>query len=346
MTTKRFLPGALLLVLTAGPATAQYGSNYSTSSSQYSDLIPSVAPYEQEPAQSLDAAMPPGRPSAAMTTPLDRVASPVRMASNFDPAPFATLTGQPPVPPQATLGIPKGSYPNPYEEDVPGCCGPVGGFGRIGEEVYTQTGVSIPFGRGDFVHRLEVGWMVGAGGRSLFFNPEHDAAWVAELGWNFQYNRGNQNSPTELNVRQPNTTNSTTGVVTAVPDVLTNVLVRDVISNNFTFALGRDWWIYGPGATGKEQSWNLRLGALVGGSYGTAHIDEEPYYNQTGYFRRQAVTHGIFLDFHAEWEMPLGAVILFSGIHLQYGYDWTNIAPPFPSDIQTANILVSAGFRF
>lgn len=350
MTTKRFLPGALLLVLTAGPAAAQYGGSYPTPPPrQYADLIPSVAPYEQEPTPSADPLMPPGRPAAAMTTPLDRVTAPVQMVSNADPAPFATLTGQPPVPPlppQAATGIPLGSYPNPYQTDCPGCCGPVGGCGRIGTEVYVNTGVIIPFGAGDFVHRLETGWMVGAGGSSLFFNTAHDAAWVAQLGWNFTYNRGDQNSPTELNVRQPSTTNSTTGQTTANPDILTNVIVRDIIANNVTLALGRDWWIYGQGATGLEQSWNLRIGALIGGSYGTAHVDEVPYFNQTGYFRRQGVTDGIFFDFHAECEMPLGAVICFGGIHLQYAYTWTNIAPPFAGDIQNINILVSAGFRF
>jgi hypothetical protein len=352
MTTKRFLPGVLLVVLTAGPATAQqYGSNPYPAPRQYTDLIPSVAPYEPDPSIPSNpfppsgSMMPPGRPAAAAnSTVLDRVTAPIRLVGGDDASPFATLTGQPPSPGQS-LGIPKGSYPNPESGDAPGCCGPLGGDGRIGTEVYVNNGVSIPFGAGDFVHRLELGWMVDAGGRTLFFNQSHDAAWVADLGVSYQYNRGNQWSGTELNVRQPQTTNATTGAVVNQPDILTNVIVRDIDRTTFNFAFGRDWWIWGPGATGVENNWNLRVGGEVGGRYGTAHVDLVPVADPFGYFRRQGVTHGIFFDVHANVEVPLGTVILFAGVAIQYGYDWTNIAPPYAGDIQNANVLLTAGFR-
>lgn len=290
--------------------------------------------------------MPPGRPAAAMnSTSLDRVTAPIRPVAGEDASPFTVLTGQPQLPVQS-LNVPQGSYPNQDYSDSPGCCGPLGRDGPIDYEVYADTGPTIPFGAGDFAHRLELGWMVGAGGRTLFFNPNRDAAWIIDLGVSYQYNRGNQWSSTFLDVRQPNTTNATTGAIEKQPDILTNVIVRDIDRTNFNFALGRDWWVWGPGASDAEKTWNLRVGGLVGGRYGTAHVDLVPVDDPFGYFRRQGVTHGLFLEVHANIEVPLGSVILFSGVQLQYGYDWTNIAPPYAGDIQNANVLLTAGFRF
>jgi hypothetical protein len=291
--------------------------------------------------------LPLGRPAAAAnSTALDRVTTPIRTVSGEESSPFTTLTGQPPVPGQATVGLPPGTYPNPYQIDGPGCCGPVGHDGRIGQEVYVNTGPTIPFGYGQFVHRLEVGWMVDFGERSLFFNANHDAAWVFDLGGSYQYNRGNQWSALNLDVRQANTTNSTTGAVTKNPDILTNVVVRDIDRTNFNYAIGRDWWFWGQGATGLEKDWNLRVGGSIGGRWGTAHVDLVPTAEATGYFRRQNTTEGIFFELHANVEVPLGTVILFGGVQVQYGYDWTNLAPPIAGDIQNVNVLLCTGIRF
>ena len=64
------------------------------------------------------------------------------------------------------------------------------------------------------------------------------------------------------------------------------------------------------------------------------------------YFRRQNVFEGLFVEVHANLEVPLGSVIWFGGIQVQYGYDWTNLAPPFPGDIQSINCMIHTGFRF
>jgi len=353
MTTKRFLPGVLLLVLTAGPATAQYMPNPYPAPRPYSDLIPSVAPYGQDPGMQTNqypmpgTVLPPGRPAAAMSsTGLDRVVTPIQHVAGEDSSPFTTLTGQPLPPPQQIMSVPKGSYPGPTDSDLLGCCGPMGHDGRIGQEFYLDTGPTIPFGNGQFVHRLEVGWMVGGGGRTLFFNQDHTAAWTADLGVSYQYNRGNQVSALNLDVRQPNTSDPTTGATVKQPDVLTNVIVRDIDRTNFNYAFGRDWWLWGPGATGAEKSWNLRVGYEIGGRWGTAHVDLVPTANPFGYFRRQNTTLGMFLELHSDFEVPLGSMIFFTGVQVQYGYDWTNLAPPVPGDIQSINVLLRAGLRF
>jgi hypothetical protein len=348
----------MLVLLTACPAVAQYGTPYTAAGTryaapkQYSDIIPSVAPdpgegaVVAEPAFLPDPTMPPGRPPAAVSSAEDRLASPVRSIAADDPTPFSTLTGQRMMAPLPTqFGAPLGSYPGPGYNDNPNCCGPVGRNGPIGYELYLDTGPSFAFGAGDFAHRLETGWMVNGGGRTFLFNPARDAAWSIDLGLSFQYNRGNQVSPTFLDVRQPNTTDAA-GQVIHVPDVLTKLYIRDLDRTNFNFGIGRDWWLWGPGATGAEDDWNVRVGGLVGGRWGTAHVNEVPTADPFGYFRRQDVTHGFFVELHANFEVPMGSVIWFGGLKVQYGYDWTNIAPPFAGDIQSINLLLSTGFRF
>jgi hypothetical protein len=64
----------------------------------------------------------------------------------------------------------------------PGCCGPVGGNGPVQMEIYLQSGLDFPFSDGVFGHTLKgAGWIIQGGGRTLFFNPEQDAAWVVDL---------------------------------------------------------------------------------------------------------------------------------------------------------------------
>jgi len=345
MTTKRFLAGVLLLVLAAGPANAQYMGNPYPAPRPYTDLIPSVAPSGQDPGILIgqpvipDGGYPPGRPPTAMSPTIQRV-------GGQDSSPFATLTGQPLQSAPTNVSIPKGSYPGPEDMDLAGCCGPTGRHGWIGEEVYLDTGPTIPFGNGQFVHRLELGWMVGGGGRTLFFNQTHDAAWTADLGVSYEYNRGNQWSAINLDVRQPNTTDPTTNAILKQPDILTNVIVRDIDRTTFNFAFGRDWWLWGQGATGTENNWNLRTGAELGGRWGTAHVDLVPTADATGYFRRQNAITGVFVELHSNLEVPLGSVILFAGVKVQWGYDFTNLAPPVPGDISSINVLLTAGFRF
>jgi hypothetical protein len=73
----------------------------------------------------------------------------------------------------------------------PGCCGPVGGCGPIQEEIYLQSGLDFPFSDGVFGHTLKKdGWVIQGGGRTLFFNPEQDAAWVADISISNVHDQG------------------------------------------------------------------------------------------------------------------------------------------------------------
>jgi hypothetical protein len=109
----------------------------------------------------------PGGPSALLSTP----------TTHPGDAPPAIDQPSPPIPGQAA---------NLCLSDwiigaQPGCCGPVGGNGPIQMEIYLETGVAFPFSDGVFGHTLQPGWSIQGGGRSLFFNPEQDAAWVVDL---------------------------------------------------------------------------------------------------------------------------------------------------------------------
>jgi hypothetical protein len=288
--------------------------------------------------------MPLGRPAAAMSvspTALDRVTSPVRQASGDQPAdPVGTLTGQPMQ--QAGPAYPPGSYPSPYYTDGPGCCGPMGRNGRIGSEVYLYTGMTWALGEGRLARELHTGIMAGGGGASLFFNREHDAAWIIDVGVSYQYNPGSRDNFQNIFLRQP----PIAGTNTKQPDVLTSVAIRGLDRTNFNYAIGRDWWLWGPGSTGLENGWNLRVGGLLGGRWGTAHVDMIPQDDPTGYARRQGVTYGVFLAPRATVEIPLGSTILFGGVRTEWGYDWMNLVPPYQGNLHNINFVFTVGLRF
>lgn len=303
--------------------------------------------------------MPPGRPYAATVMPpsrpfatpaataLDRVTAPIQPASDEPTDPVGTLTGQPSVPPYQAMGLPPGSYPSPYFTDGPGCCGPLGRDGRIGYELYMYTGPTWALGEGEFTRRLQTGWMVGGGGRSLLFDASHTAAWVLDLGLSYQYNRGEIDDPLTVDIRRPPLRNDFTGQVIPQADVRARAVVRALHRTNFNFGIGRDWWLWGPGSTGLETGRNLRVGALIGGRWGTSHVDLEPIdVAGTPYSRRQNVTKGVFLAAHGTVEIPMGTWIWFAGLRTEWGYDWTNVIPPLNGNIHNLNLLLTAGVRF
>jgi hypothetical protein len=271
------------------------------------------------------------------------------------PDPYGTLTSQPSTTtPSPGTGpgqqLPAGSYVIPGYTDYPGCCNPLGG-GHLAYELYMMTGPNFIGGNGPLTDRLETGWIVQGGGRSLFFNRTNDAAWVLDLGLSYQYNRGRQNDPVDLFVRQAPTQNTVTGLVSKQPDLFLSTNLRALHRTAFNYAIGRDWWFSGPAAPGLEHGWNFRFGVDVGGRWGTEHVDLD-LLGTTGpfgsplYARRQGVFHGVYLSGHISWEVPVGGWIWFTGLRGQWGYDWGNVVPPLNGDVQNANLLMTTGIRF
>jgi hypothetical protein len=124
----------------------------------------------------------------------------------------------------------------------------MGANGRIAHDVYFWTGMSTPFGSGVFTDRLHSGVLLVGGGRTLFFDQDHQAAWAVDLGLSYQYNRGKLAYPIDLFVRTPPTTNQITGQVTPNPDAFINTRIRGLHRTTFRFALVGIGLSGGPGA--------------------------------------------------------------------------------------------------
>lgn len=337
--TRFLLPGCLLAAF-AGPVSAQFGG---ARGSPYQDLIPSVRPAAaeepvlQNSSQPQLSGMPPGGAPAASS--LQQMTVPQRQPGD----PIGTLTGQPAL---SVPGLPLGSYPSPYYVDGPGCCGPMGRDGRITYEIYDIAGVNFAFGSGLGSH-LDAGWTIGGGARTLFFDPTHTRAWTVDLGLTYTHNAANGlKDPLQLDIRQPLIVNAAGNVATAQPDRVARTAIHGIHRLSFNYSFGRDWWLLGSGATGSEETTNVRVGAWVGGRYGTAHVDLVPLDQPNAYSRRQNAWEGVFVGAHAGFDTPLGGWIFFGDLRVEYGYDWLNLIPPVHSNLNNINIQVSAGIRF
>jgi hypothetical protein len=307
---------------------------------QSAGMVPSVLPTGVS-----DPVVPQARP--APSTALDNLTSPQPPANTVQADRLGTLTA-PPVP--GATGLPPGAYASPWYGQASGCCGPLGKNGPVDYELLVMTGPNIPFGSGPFTDHLNVGWGLSGIGRTLFFNPEGDAAWALSLGVNYIYNRGKSDDFVDMFVRQsPLQQQNAAGQTIAVPrpDLFTTTRIRDIHRTAFTFAVGRDWWLWGSGLPGGEDGWNLRLGTDVGGRWGTAHADVVPIgQGAFNYARRQGVFHGVMLGFHSNFEMPVGGWIWVLGTRAEWSYDWMDIAPPLNGDIQNINLMFTTGIRF
>ena len=323
MTITRFLLPGVVLAACAGPSFAQFGG---ARGSAHAGLVPSVLPAGAEEPTRLPPipSAPPGRPSAPVAS-LQEMTDPAA-APGIPADPVGTLTGPP--------GYPVGSYPSPYYVDGPGCCGPLGRSGRVGYEVYTYTGVNLVFGDG-LPDKMNAGWTVGGGIRTLFFDPTHTAAWTLDYGVSYTHNwaQGSRD-PENLFIRQ------TTGDRVALSGI------REVHRTSFNFNIGRDVWLLGSGNTGGMPGTNCRVGGWVGGRYGTSHVDIDPLDEVDGYARRQNVFNGVVVGTHATFDTPMGGWILFGGVRAEYGYDWTNLVPPIQGNINNVNLQLTLGVRY
>jgi hypothetical protein len=189
--------------------------------------------------------------------------------------------------------------------------------------------------------------MIGGGARTLLFNTEHTAAWTFDLGGSYTHNWGQGAAGASLLfLRTPPQVNAQTGAVTVLPDRAVFTAISAIHRSSFNYNLGRDWWLMGAGNVGGEHGTNVRVGAWVGGRYGSAHVDLIPLNEVNGYSRRQNVFQGFVAGGHVTCEAPMGGWILFGGLRAEYGYDWTNLVPPLQGNINNINIQASIGIRF
>jgi hypothetical protein len=208
------------------------------------------------------------------------------------------------------------------------CCGPVGGDGPIGEEIFLYGGPTLPSSGGVLFDQLRTGWMAEWGGRTLFFNTQRDAAWTAKISVTYAYNRG--------------LTGATPFSFFGLP-----VRVHDLDRWSFTWGAGRDWFLIGRRDSGSS---NLRFGLETGGRYGTEHVNlilniVDPL-NLNNYLRRQDIFGAYFLGAHIDYEVPMGGWVWMIGFRAEHTWNFADILPGQDSSLRDVNLLISTGFRF
>ena len=255
-------------------------------------------------------------------------------------------------PPGAPSGADVGPNPAPEQpipsrwmlyDRQPGCCGPTGRNGPIGYEVYLRSGVAFPVATGGLGGTLDNGWVIEGGARTLFFNPEADAAWVVDGNIGNVYNRvGDRKKPFQLLNVGPNqlfpvpNSNPTQFLGNMNPVVTGSDLNRTYVS----IAFGREIYLWGS-AERDGCNGNWRVGFDAGGRYGTEKLD----LNETKHL--QDTTGGLFLSLHSDLEVPYGQCIFQAGLRVEYAYIWSDILQEQNyADIQDLSVLLTVGLRF
>jgi hypothetical protein len=246
----------------------------------------------------------------------------------------------------------------------PQCCGPIGGNGPIMMEAYGRTGVNFALGSGVFGKALTPGWEVVGGARSLFFDTDRQAAWTVDLNISNTFNH-TTDAPTEFSLRNilvPVSQNSLTGTpqtarANFIPGVTQLTRLHPNSQTNFDFNapgvsvkslnrtganlwLGREWWLWG--AAGNSGSVNWRVGADVGGSWGSEKVELRELRHRTG------VYEGFDLAFHTDWEFPCNCgCIFFVGARLEWDYEWSHVLQAQNNaNITDVNLLFTFGARY
>jgi hypothetical protein len=228
-------------------------------------------------------------------------------------------------PSSAPITVPSHAEPSAWiTYQQPGCCEPIGGSGEIFEELYTRTGPIIPThaGLGDHVTS---GWEIQGGGRTLFFNPEGNRAWVIDLNLLYMYNNGRKGQvafdfgPT--------------------PETVTHLHRTDV-----TLAFGRERYLAG---TARSDGWKWRVGYDGGICYGTTRVDVN---DAVGNFNRlNSWNYGPEVAVHTDWERQCGCCLWTFGLRAEWDETFNNkleTTGALPHSIMDVSILLTLGARF
>jgi hypothetical protein len=274
------------------------------------------------------------------------------------------LTTQPGAPPgQQGAGAATGYAPTLGQEDpaqtqaamrsptswlvyprAPGCCGPVGGCGPIGSELFLRSGWTFGVGGGPLGSMMKPGWDIEGGGRVLLFNPAIDKAWTVSLSVSNMFNATGPNTPTvTLNNVKVKTAQAVNGTVTQGTIVVPQQPATLATYNQtfLNFGLGREWYLLGTADPGQMNSWNWRVGCDGGGRWGTA----KGTFNEISHLTD--TVGGMYAAIHTDVEYPCNCITLQGGIRLEYNYIWDDILQSQnPSDYQSLNLLFQVGLRY
>lgn len=301
---RRWFPGAVLLI------------GYGVSFAQTPGTEPAIA-----------AALPGGtvvgstRAPVASVTTVSTNAEPV--APPKTPAAAAPIVPKTPVPadappsPPALPGVPADA---PVNALVPSwstvgshslqnnnCCGPVGGNGPIGQEVYVRYGLTYAQGNSMLARNLKPGQTAQIGARTQLFNTEGDAAWAIDAHVAYAFNRGNG-----------------ANIITLETEPVT---IHSMHRTSVGLGLGRDWFLSRPGFILDSWDANFRLGGDVGGRWGAGHVNFDTPFEVDGYRRRYDVFAQAFGGITATMEIPMGGWTWLIGGRAEADYMWSDLIP-------------------
>jgi hypothetical protein len=254
----------------------------------------------------------------------------------MDP-PTSLPTGSVTVPITPALGEPSsGTQPSSYMvyPKSPGCCGPLLD-GPITWELFLRSGLSFNISGGALGNALSTGWDIEGGGRTLFFNPQTDAAWfVSGSISNVNYTR----SSTTVTVPHNFFTASTTAGVP--PTESTSDVTIGSLNRTFANAgLGYEYYLVGNASQLCGCSW--RIGGEFGGRFGTDKLDYVLLIHDT------KDAYGLYGAIFSDVEIPYNGVFLQAGIRMEYDAIWSDILQSQNNaNVQDINLLFSVGVRF
>lgn len=254
-----------------------------------------------------------------------------------------------------------------------GCCGPVGGDGPIGGELFMRAGISFPIGGSIFGQILDPGPMIQGGARALFFTPKQDLAWTVEIGiTSVWYDAGVDNVYHLRNLSRVQRAGpggefidgqffQAGQVITdRNGDPLQEIIPRLPIvpsSLNQTYvhlSIGHEFYLHGF-ADCSDGGWKCRAGYDMGGRWGSSKliVVKRPFEGDGGSPNRDLFNHlndvvgGLFLALHSEIEMPINCCILFAGVRTEAAYIWSDIMQPQNNtDLMMLNLMFNFGCRY
>lgn len=207
-----------------------------------------------------------------------------------------------------------------------GCCGPIGGDGSIHSELYVRGGLSFPTSQGFLGDRIENGWIVQGGLRSLFFDAAEIRAWTVDLNLSYTNNPGTGNQPLFLQ----------NGILSTV---------RDLHRSAVTASLGREYYIIGS-AHSCDRHW--RVGADAGARWGTTRLDLNTFdVFPMGFRRVNSFHYGPVVGVHSDIEFPIGCCTAIAGVRGEWIDVYNNRLFSVESgEVMEFNALLTLGVRY
>jgi hypothetical protein len=272
-------------------------------------------------------------------------------AQQYESGPYGDPTAPPaafpaPAPKPGQVDAPVAPPTGPRLSDyilgtTPDCCGPVGGNGPISLEPYLRLGVSAMLPTNFLSKNLETGWIIDGGGRTLFFNPEGDAAWTVDLGIRNVNNHGQHSDRMAiLHILETDPATQITSRVTQP------VSVRALNRTFVNLGIGRECYIWNPAANcpscgrmADGPTW--RVGIEGGGRWGSEKMEFQEIQHRT------EVIEGLYAAISTDLEVPCGGWVFVVGARIEYDHTWMHqILQGAPENLQEINGLVTLGLRY